>query len=141
MPGWAPRREWPGCRPPTARAGPPLACSPGGTARRPVVGGSALAGAPPWVVQLLLCLVGRSAGGFTILHSLEALRARILRGALPWLGITAGFFFLVMWLGILVGLVPLIAAGFFAGSIFYFAWAIWLGVRLGRRAPVVAVVT
>jgi hypothetical protein len=98
-------------------------------------------GSPAWLVQLLLCLVGLAGGGFTILHNLEAHRAKILTGILPWLGILSGVFFLVFWLGVLIGLPLLTGFGFFIGGVLYAVWAIWLGVRLGRGHVPVAALT
>jgi hypothetical protein len=98
----------------------------------PLIALAAWSQAPTWMLQLLLCLIGLTAGGFTILHNLEARRAGLLTGALPWLGIAAGAFFLVFWLGVLLALVPLVFLGFFPGAVLYAGWAIWLGVRLGR---------
>ena len=98
-------------------------------------------GAASWVVQLLLCLVGLVAGGFTVLHNLEAHRVGILGGVLPWLGITAGVFFLVFWLGVLLGLPPLVFFGLFVGGVLYAGWAIWLGAWLGRNPALAAAVS
>jgi hypothetical protein len=112
-----------------------------GTFLPPLLAVSVAASAPSWVTQLLLCLVGLVAGGFTILHNLEAHRVKILTGVLPWLGILSGVFFLVLWLGVLISLPPLIFFGFFIGGILYAAWSIWLGVRLGRKPVPMAAVT
>ena len=60
---------------------------------------------------------------------------------LPWLGILSGVFFLVFWLGVLIGLPLLTGFGFLIGGILYAAWAIWLGVQLGRKPLAVAAVT
>lgn len=92
--------------------------------------------APAGVQQLAICLLGLTAGGFLTFHNVEAIRAGLLRGVLPWLGIVAGVAFLVLWLGSLVGLFPLIALGFFIGTVFYAGWAIWLGRRLRVPATV-----
>ncbi|HVD00756.1 MAG TPA: hypothetical protein VNG93_06370 [Candidatus Dormibacteraeota bacterium] len=105
----------------------------------PLLAVSVLVGAPAWVTQLILCLIGLVAGGFTILHNLEAHRVGILSGLLPWVGILSGVFFLVLWLGVLLSLPPLTFFGLFVGGILYAAWAIWLGIKLGRKAPVAAV--
>ena len=111
-----------------------------GTFIPPLLAIVAAAGSPAWAMQLLLCLMGLVAGGFTILHNLEAHRVKILSGVLPWLGIAAGVFFLVFWLGVLLNLPPLVFPGLFAGGVLYAGWATWLGVVLGRkRAPVPAV--
>lgn len=94
-----------------------------------------------WLTQLIVCLMGLTAGGFTILHNLEGRRARLLSGPLPWLGIAAGALFLVFWLGILIASTPLVAAGLFPGLVLYAAWSIWLGVRLGRQPVPAAALT
>jgi hypothetical protein len=112
-----------------------------GTFLPPLLAIALVAGASGWVIQLLLCLVGLVAGGFTILHNLEAHRVRILKGVLPWLGIVSGIFFLVFWFGVLIGLPLLTGFGFYIGGILYAAWAIWLGVRLGRNPAPAAAVT
>jgi hypothetical protein len=112
-----------------------------GTFLPPLLAIALVAGAAAWAIQLLLCLVGLVAGGFTILHNLEAHRVRILTGLLPWLGIVSGVFFLVFWLGVLIGLPLLTGFGFFIGGILYAAWAIWLGLQLGRKPAPVAAVT
>ena len=104
----------------------------------PLIALAFMAGAPQSVLQLLVCLLGLAAGGFTVLHNLEALRAGILSGPLPWLGIVAGLAFLVFWLGTLIQLPVLMAAGFFTGAVCYAGWSIWLGLELGRTAPAAA---
>lgn len=80
--------------------------------------------------------------GFSVLvHSLEARRAGLLRGALPWVGIVTGACFL--YLGILQFIymfTPVLLMGFvyaFQPSLLiYFIWAIWMGVHLVRsKAP------
>lgn len=113
----------------------------GGTFLPSLIAVAVVLNGPGWVQQLLLCLVGLVAGGFTILHNLEAHRVGILRGVLPWLGIASGVFFLVFWFGMLIGLPLLVAAGYFAGGTLYSCWAIWLGVRLGRGPTSAAAVT
>lgn len=113
----------------------------GGTLLPSLIAVSVLLSGPGWVQQLLLCLVGLVAGGFTILHNLEAHRVGILRGVLPWLGILSGIFFLVFWFGMLIGLPLLVGFGYLVGGILYSCWAIWLGVRLARRTDVPAAVT
>jgi hypothetical protein len=112
-----------------------------GTFLPPLLAVALVAGSPAWVTQLLLCLVGLVAAGFTVLHNLEAHRVKILTGVLPWLGIVSGIFFLVFWLGVLIGLPLLTGFGFFIGGILYAGWAIWLGVRLRRGPAPIAALT
>lgn len=104
----------------------------------PLIALAFMSGAPQSIIQLLVCLLGLAAGGFTVLHNLEALRVRILRGALPWLGMAAGLAFLAFWLGTLVQIPGLMAAGFFTGGVFYAGWSIWLGLELRRAEPAAA---
>jgi hypothetical protein len=102
---------------------------------------AAVGRAPAWLMQLILCLSGLTAGGFTILHNLEGRRAGLIGGALPWVGISAGVLFLVFWLGVLLASIPLIAVGLFPGLILYAGWAIWIGVLLGRKPVPAAALT
>jgi hypothetical protein len=62
-----------------------------------------------------------------LIHNIDARRAGLLRGALPWIGIVAGVAYLLLATTIYAGF------GFVAlmlGQVFYIAWATWMGIRL-----------
>lgn len=93
----------------------------------PVVFGIAVltdSGALGTVVSSALALcVGLS----LLVHNIDARRAGLLRGALPWIGIVAGVAYLLLALTVYAGF------GFIAlmlGQVFYIAWATWMGIRL-----------
>ena len=80
---------------------------------------------------LALCI------GLTLLiHNIEARRAGLLRGTLPWIGIVTGVAYLLVAIGIyaVFGFVAL-----WLGQVFFIAWAIWMGVNLRstKAAPTV----
>ncbi len=77
------------------------------------------------VVSLLALCVGLS----LLIHNIDALRAGLLRGTLPWIGIVDGVAFLLVAIGIYAGIGIL---ALWIGLVFYIAWAIWMGVRLRR---------
>ena len=99
----------------------------------------------PWAV--MLAAIGVS----LLIHNLEARRAQLLHGALPWIGIVAGGFF--TYLGILEFVymfTPVLLMGFVYGmpvaQLLYMVWAIWMGVHLVRarskaKAPAPAAAT
>ena len=65
-----------------------------------------------------------------LIHNIDARRAGILAGPLPWLGIVTGAAYIVAGLGIWT--VPAIGfSGLILGQTFYIAWAAWMGTRLG----------
>jgi len=103
----------------------------------------------PYVLEIptTLLLVGI---GFTLLvHCIEARRARLLHGALAWIGIVDGAFWI--YLGILQFIfmfTPKLLMGFVYGlpitELLYLVWAVWLGVHLLRSkssSPVRATAT
>lgn len=77
------------------------------------------------VVSLLALCVGLS----LLIHNIDARRAGLLHGFLPWIGIVTGVAYLLVAIGIYAGI------GFVAlllGQVFYIAWAIGMGVNLRR---------
>jgi hypothetical protein len=73
--------------------------------------------------------------GFSLLvHNIDARRAGLLKGALPWIGVVAGVAYILVALTIYAGF------GFIAlmlGQTFYIAWATWLGMnwRAAKASP------
>jgi hypothetical protein len=87
-----------------------------------------------------LAVIGFCTGFFLVVQNLEARRAGLLAGVLPWLGIVAGICFLVMAFGFLLGMAAaaffvLASLGWFAGAVTSAGWMIWLGVRLRGANP------
>lgn len=81
-----------------------------------------------------------SVGLSLLIHNLDARRASILRGVLPWLGMVTAVFYLLAGIGYAIYLF----GGPFAigwnslqlASLLYVVWAIWLGIHLIRsKAP------
>ena len=71
---------------------------------------------------LALCI------GLTLLiHNIEARRAGLLRGTLPWIGIVTGVAYLLVAIGIYAGFG---IDALWLGQVFFIAWAIWMGVNL-----------
>jgi fatty acid desaturase len=85
-----------------------------------------------------------SVGLTLLIHNLDARRAHILRGVLPWLGMVTAVFFLLAGIGYAIFLF----GGPFAigwnslqlGVLLYIVWAIWMGIHLIRsKAPAPAI--
>lgn len=81
------------------------------------------------VVSLLSLCVGLS----LLIHNIDARRAGLVRGTLPWIGIVDGVAFLLVAIGIYAGIGIL---ALWIGLVFYIAWAIWMGVRLRKTKAV-----
>lgn len=82
-----------------------------------------------------LLLVGSGAG--LLIHCIEARRARLLHGALAWIGIVDGAFYI--YLGVLQFIyifTPKLVMGFIYGlpvtQFLYLVWAVWMGIHLIR---------
>jgi hypothetical protein len=93
-----------------------------------VLGISLLAGAGVLVQASFFAtfvLVGLS----LLTHNIDARRAGLLKGALPWLGIVTGAAYVVAGFGIWT-IPPIGFAGLILGQTFYIAWAVWMGARL-----------
>jgi len=91
----------------------------------------------PYSVELAWAVLLMSFGFTMVVHNVQARRARLLRGALPWIGIVDGSFWI--YLGILQFIfmfTPKLVMGFVYGlpitELLYLVWAIWLGVHLVR---------
>jgi uncharacterized membrane protein HdeD (DUF308 family) len=110
----------------------------------------------PWLYGFMFIAVGT----VLLVHNFEARRARLLHGALPWLGMVTGVAYLVVGLGyaawyitpdvgipVLIGLhLGIIQVGAtpvvmdvnarYLAQLLYIVWAIWLGVTLRRTRAV-----
>jgi hypothetical protein len=85
------------------------------------------------IVSLLALCVGLS----LLIHNIEARRAGLLQGSLPWIGIVTGVAFLLVAIGIYTVIIGFVAV--WLGQVFYITWAIWIGVKLRgtKAAPTV----
>ena len=96
----------------------------------PVVLGIAVLAGAGVLVQLSFFVTFELVGISLLIHNIDARRAGILTGALPWLGIVTGAAYIVAGLGIWS--IPAIGfSGLILGQTFYIAWAAWMGARLG----------
>jgi hypothetical protein len=95
-------------------------------------------------------LIFASVGISLLVHNLDARRAGLLQGVLPWLGTVTGVAYVLGGIGFGTLLAPGLGTTFFVigfnvvrlGQVLYIVWAIWLGVHLSRSkapAPVPAV--
>ncbi|HXN90851.1 MAG TPA: hypothetical protein VN906_05140 [Candidatus Sulfotelmatobacter sp.] len=80
---------------------------------------------------LCVLVIGICVGTSLLVHNLDARRAGLLKGNLPWVGVVAGVAFILAAIGIAISLPPLGFTALILGETFYIAWAIWLGVKLG----------
>jgi hypothetical protein len=81
-------------------------------------------------VSLLALCVGLS----LLVHNIDARRAGLLHGVLPWIGIVTGIACLLVAVTIFAGL-GLTFIALLLGHVFYIAWAIWIGVNLRGSKP------
>ena len=89
---------------------------------------------------LAMIVLGLTVGVSLLIHSLDAQRAGLISGPLPWLGVLSGGAFVLLALGeVGVGIVAFV--GLFAGEAFYIAWAVWMGVWLSRSRQAVPMAT
>lgn len=91
----------------------------------------------PYSLEVGASLLLTGVGFSVLVHSLEGRRTRLLRGALPWIGIVTGVFFVYLGtLQFIYMFTPVLLMGFvyaFQPSLLiYFVWAIWMGVHLVR---------
>jgi hypothetical protein len=80
---------------------------------------------------LCVLVIGVCVGISLLVHNLDARRAGLLKGNLPWVGVVAGVAFILAAIGIAISLPPLGFTALILGQTFYIAWAIWLGMKLG----------
>jgi hypothetical protein len=127
----------------------------------PVLFGIELVSDKGWLGTIVVSLLVLCVGLTLLIHNINARRAGLLKGALPWIGIVAGVAYLLVAIfenGLTFGIYLVWfltsermlqetvfgadppAHGIFAGisivalwlgQVFYIAWAIWMGVNLG----------
>jgi len=97
----------------------------------PVVLGIALIIGSPFLGALCVLVIGICVGISLLVHNIDARRAGLLKGNLPWVGVVAGVAYILAGIGIAISLPPLGFTALILGMTFYIAWAIWLGVKLG----------
>ena len=97
----------------------------------PVVLGIALIIGSPFLGALCVLVIGVCVGISLLVHNIDARRAGLLKGNLPWVGVVAGVAYILAGIGIAISLPPLGFTALILGMTFYIAWAIWLGVKLG----------
>lgn len=100
----------------------------------PVLFGLAVVTNTGWFGTIVVSVLALCVGLSLLVHNIDARRADLLKGALPWIGIVAGIAYLLF--------APTVFAGFgfvavLLGQVFYIAWAIWMGIKLpaGKAAP------
>ncbi|GEM_PF-6570065 len=97
----------------------------------PVVLGVALITGSAFLGALCVLVIGICVGISLLVHNIDARRAALLKGNLPWVGVVAGVAYILAGIGIAISLPPLGFSALILGQTFYIAWAIWLGVKLG----------
>ena len=96
----------------------------------PVVLGIAVLAGAGTLVQASFFVTFVLVGLSLLIHNVDARRAGLLKGALPWLGIVTGAAYVVAGIGIWT--IPAIGfSSLILGQTFYIAWAAWMGARLG----------
>jgi len=81
---------------------------------------------------LAVLVVGICAGVSLLVHNIDARRAGLLHGWLPWVGIISGVGLILAGIGIPLSLPPLGFTGLIVGQVLYIAWGIWMGMTLTR---------
>ncbi|HEX2646074.1 MAG TPA: hypothetical protein VHO95_02505 [Candidatus Dormibacteraeota bacterium] len=79
---------------------------------------------------LAVLVIGVCVGVSMLVHNIDARRAGLLQGWLPWVGILSGVGFVLAGIGIPLSLPPLGFTGLIVGQVLYIAWGIWMGVTL-----------
>lgn len=83
------------------------------------------------VVSISFLLIGLTVGISLLIHNLDARRAGLLHGAMPWLGVATGVAYILAGIGIATSLPPLGFTALILGQTFYIAWAVWMGAKMG----------
>lgn len=105
----------------------------------PVVLGISLITGSAFLGALCVLVIGVCVGISLLVHNIDARRAGLLKGNLPWVGVVAGVAYILAGIGIAISLPPLGFTALILGQTFYIAWAIWLGVKLGSsKTPTAA---
>lgn len=95
----------------------------------PVALGIGLIAGAGGLVQASFFVTFALVGLSLLIHNIDASRAGLLKGALPWLGVVTGAAYVVAGLGI--GTISGIGFGaLIIGQTFYIAWAAWMGMTL-----------
>lgn len=103
----------------------------------PVVLGIAVLTGAGTLVQASFFVTFVLVGLSLLIHNVDARRAGLLRGAIPWLGIVTGAAYVVAGIGIWT--IPAIGfSSLILGQTFYIAWAAWMGARLGSTRAAAA---
>lgn len=103
----------------------------------PVVLGIAVLTGAGTLVQASFFVTFVLVGLSLLIHSVDARRAGLLKGAIPWLGIVTGAAYVVAGIGIWT--IPAIGfSSLILGQTFYIAWAAWMGARLGSTRAAAA---
>jgi hypothetical protein len=95
----------------------------------PVVLGISLIAGAGVLVQASFFVTFVLVGVSLLIHNIDARRAGLIKGALPWLGIVTGAAYVVAGLGIWT-IAAIGFTGLILGQTFYIAWAAWMGARL-----------
>lgn len=103
----------------------------------PVILGVALIAGAGVLVQVSFYAIFFLVGLSLLIHNVDARRAALLTGVLPWLGIVTGAAYIVAGLGIWT-IAPIGFAGLILGQTFYIAWAVWMGAKLSGKKTTAA---
>lgn len=90
---------------------------------------------------ILYCVTFLAVGSSLLIHNVDARRAGILRGPLPWLGAFLGIGYLIggIGFGLLYFTTSLVIVTWNTlqlGHLLYLIWAIWMGIHLTRSRAV-----
>ena len=88
----------------------------------------------PLAAILGFCFAG-GVGIYLVIINLVGRRARVISGALAWLGVVDGALFVVGAVLVVVGFAPALVLPVMIAVPLYLIWSIWLGFQLRRNAP------
>ena len=105
----------------------------------PVLLGIGLIANSGTIVSISFLLIGLTVGISLLIHNLDARRAGLLGGAMPWLGVATGVAYILAGFGIATSLPPLGFTALILAQTFYIAWAVWMGAKpSGSKATTTA---